>query len=237
MLTMRRLLRTLRGTLPRLPAMHRLRWRVTSREKLFSQVYETAGWASAESGSGTGSELRATVDIRQNLPEVLTRLEARSLLDAPCGDLNWMSQIELPVDEYYGVDIVPSVIAANERQHGAGNRTFAVADLTRDELPQADAILCRDCLVHVSFQDAALILDNFRSTGANWLLTNTYSEVESNRNQFTGRNWRRLNLTRPPFDFPEPVESFPDGGDVDPSRIGVWPLQELRLPEPHGTRR
>ncbi|MFD7158632.1 class I SAM-dependent methyltransferase [Kribbella sp. NPDC059898] len=217
--------------------MHRLRWRVTSREKLFSHVYETAGWASGESGSGTGSELRATVDIRRNLPEVLHRLEAQSLLDAPCGDLNWMRQIDLPVREYYGVDIVPSVIAANQRQFGDEQRQFVVADLTRDELPRADAILCRDCLVHVSFQDAARILDNFRSTGATWLLTNTYPEVEHNRNQFTGRNWRRLNLGRPPFEFPEPVESFPDGGDVDPSRIGVWPLQELALPVPHETGR
>jgi hypothetical protein len=216
-----------RTAIAQVQVAHRLRWRVTSREALFSQVYESAGWASEESGSGTGSELRATVDIRENLPELLTRLHANSLLDAPCGDLNWMRRIDLPVRKYHGVDIVPSVIAENQRQFGDQQRQFAVADLTRDELPRADVVLCRDCLVHVSFQDAARILDNFRATGATWLLVNTYPEVDNNRNQFTGRNWRRLNLRLPPFDFPEPVESFADGGDVDPSRLALWKLQEL----------
>ncbi|TDD24098.1 class I SAM-dependent methyltransferase [Kribbella turkmenica] len=211
----------------RVALIHRLRWQVTSREALFTQVYETAGWDSGESGSGTGSELRATVDIRRQLPELLTRLGATSLLDAPCGDLNWMRQVELPVRDYHGVDIVPSVIMENRRRFGDAHRHFAVADLTREELPRADVILCRDCLVHVSFQDAALILENFRATGATWLLVNTYPYVDRNRNQFTGRNWRRLNLRLPPFEFPEPVESFPDGGDVDPSRLALWKLQEL----------
>ncbi|MFF0340489.1 class I SAM-dependent methyltransferase [Kribbella sp. NPDC004875] len=206
---------------------HRLRWRVTSREALFTQVYESAGWASEESGSGTGSELRATVDIREKLPDLLKRLRADSLLDAPCGDLNWMRRIDLPVRRYYGVDIVPSVIEENQKQFADEHRQFQVADLTRAELPRADVILCRDCLVHVSFHDAARMLENFRATGANWLLVNTYPEIQHNRNQFTGRNWRRLNLRLPPFDFPEPVESFADGGDVDPSRLGLWKLQEL----------
>lgn len=192
----------------RLAAFHRLRWRVTSREALFTQVYETAGWDSAESGSGTGSELRATVDIRERLSELLTRLGATSVLDAPCGDLNWMRHIELPVEEYYGVDIVPSVIEKNQREYGDEQRQFDVADLTRDKLPRADLILCRDCLVHVSFQDAAAILENFRATGATWLLINTYPDVERNRNQFTGRNWRRLNMLLP-LQFPRTDRVLP----------------------------
>jgi hypothetical protein len=57
---------------------------------------------------------------------------------------------------------------------------------TRDRLPRADVILCRDCLVHVSFQDTAKILDNFRSTGTTWLLLNTCPEIRHDRNQFTG---------------------------------------------------
>jgi hypothetical protein len=86
--------------------------------------------------------------------------------------------------------------------------------------------MCRDALVHVSYQDAAKILANFAATGAKWLLLNTYPEVTRNRNQFNGHRWRRLNFRLEPFGFPEPVELMPDGGDVDPSQLAVWPLKE-----------
>jgi hypothetical protein len=201
--------------------------RARPRQDTFSRIYEETAWCSDESGSGTGSELRATGDIRDHLAGLLARLGATSLLDAPCGDWNWMRHVDLPVERYYGVDIVPSVIDANNRRFGTADRSFAVADLTCDELPAADVILCRDCLVHVSYQDAGMILENFRRTGATWLLLNTYPEITKNRNQFTGRHWRRLNFTMPPFGFDEPVETLPDGGDVDPSRLGLWKLQDL----------
>src|SRR5690606_31544178 len=144
-------------------------------------------------------ELRATETIRARLSDLLAQLGARSLLDAPCGDWNWMRHVDLPVERYYGVDIVRHVIATNLERYSDDRHSFLVADLTADPLPRAEVILCRDCLVHVSFQDAARIVDNFRSTGAEYLLLNTYPQVERNRNQFTGTNWRRLNLRPPPF--------------------------------------
>ncbi|KAA9163611.1 class I SAM-dependent methyltransferase [Amycolatopsis acidicola] len=207
--------------------LHDLRLRLRSRQDRYTDVYDSQAWESAESGSGTGSELRATDNVRERLPGLLRRLGARSLLDAPCGDWNWMRHVDLPVEEYFGVDIVPSVIEENRRRFGGAGRAFSVADLSRDPLPAADVVLCRDCLVHVSYQDAAAILENFRATGAEWLLLNTYPEIRRNRNQFTGARWRRLNFSLPPFGFPEPLETISDGGDVDPSQLGVWKLQQL----------
>ena len=210
-----------------LSGLHKLRWTLTSREAIFEEVYNSRAWGSAESGSGTGSELRATGNVRDRLPTLLARLGAESLLDAPCGDWNWMQHVGLPVKRYFGLDIVPSVIEQNSARFGSADRKFIVADLTNDTLPRTDVILCRDFLVHVSFQDAALVLENFRESGAAWLLLNTYPEILHNRNQFTGGRWRRLNFCLPPFQFPEPMDVIPDGGDVDPSQLGLWQLQDL----------
>lgn len=207
--------------------LHDLRWGWRSRRGVFARIYNDHSWGSAESGSGTGSELRATGELRQRLPEMLSRLGATALLDAPCGDWNWMRHVDLPVDRYYGIDIVPEVIAADQARFGGQGREFRAGDLTRDALPAADVILCRDCLVHLSFQDASKVLENFRATGATWLLMNTYPDVQENRNQFTGKRWRHLNLLQPPFCFPEPVEMVPDGGAVDPNQLGLWALQTL----------
>ncbi len=219
----------------RLDGLHDVRWRLRSRESTFSRVYENRGWGSDESGSGTGSELRATETIRAKLPDLLERLGADSLLDAPCGDWNWMRHVDLRVLRYYGVDIVQSVIDANRASFGSATHTFEVGDLTSDALPHADVILCRDCLVHLSFQDDSATLENLRRTGATWVLLNTYPEVEHNGNQFTGQRWRRLNLMLPPFNFPAPIEMFSDGGDVDPNQLGLWRLQELPHIEWRGT--
>jgi hypothetical protein len=207
---------------------HELRFSYTSRQALFTRAYSSAAWGGQESGSGTGSELQATEKVREWLPGVLYRLGAKSLLDAPCGDWNWMQNVDLSrLDAYYGVDIVRPVIEENASKFGGPDRHFAVADLTCDVLPKADAILCRDTLVHVSYQDAAKILANFAVTGAKWLLLDTYPEVIYNRNQFTGKSLRRLNFRLRPFEFPEPAETISDGGDAYPSQLAVWRLQDL----------
>ena len=108
--------------------LHELRWRLRSRQDVFVQVYESEAWGSRESGSGTGSELRATANIRERLPALLSRLGAESLLDAPCGDRNWMQHVELPVKQYYGVDIVPRLIEVNRIRFGSERHHFSLAD-------------------------------------------------------------------------------------------------------------
>jgi hypothetical protein len=211
---------------------HHLVARLRSRQAAFADAFETGTWSSTgESRSGDGSEMRFTVSIRAHLPLLLERLEAKTLLDAPCGDWNWMQHVRLPVEQYVGVDIVRHVITENRVRFGNERHRFEVADLTRDELPVADVILCRDCLVHCSFEDIAAILENFRTTGATWLLLNSYPNATRNRDQFTGQPWRPLNFMLPPFGFPEPVEVLPDHNGQ--THLAIWRLQEL----PHvGTR-
>lgn len=73
-----------------------------------------------------------------------------------------------------------------------------VADITVNPLPTADLILCRDCLVHLSFAHIDAALANFRASGARWLLTTTFPMIEENVDCEDG-DWRALNLTLPPF--------------------------------------
>ena len=218
-----RLVRTLDDS----ATVNRLRRPSGTRLETFSAIYKNASWGSTESGSGTGSELRATEVIRQELPELLRRRGITSLLDAPCGDWNWMQHVDLAGVRYSGVDIVPAVIAANKARFERDGVSFAAADLTQDELPPAEAVLCRDCLVHVSYADISAIVANFRRTGATWLLLNDYPEVRKNRDQPTGRRWRRLNFQIAPFHFPDPLETFSDGGDVDPSQLSLWRFDDV----------
>ena len=198
---------------------------------IFTRIYRRNAWGSAESVSGTGSTRARGADFSAALVEVLARLETRVLLDAPCGDCNWIGLVADAVPAYVGVDVVPELVARC-REHMAGDgRTFVCADLTRDPLPPADVVLCRDCLVHFSFADARAALLNFRRSGAKWLLTTTFVDVRKNLDIRTG-GWRMLNLQAPPFSFPEP-EALIDERHPDPAgrykRLGLWRMDALPL--------
>jgi hypothetical protein len=198
----------------------------------FKRIETTNLWGAAGSVSGLGSEHLAKAAIREELPSLLQRLGARALLDAPCGDAGWIGRVELGCD-YTGIDIVPSLIEANRRRVADGERSgrFLVADITRDALPRADVILCRDCLVHLSFENIARCVARFADSGARFLLATTFPQWDANRDCEDG-DWRALNMERAPFNWPAPralinercVEG--DGSWRDKS-LGLWRLDEL----------
>jgi hypothetical protein len=197
----------------------------------FEYIYENNIWGSPESQSGEGSELVATAEIRAKLPALLHSYGIRSLLDAPCGDFGWMSRLNLSDVMYIGVDVVRSLVERNELGHGGTRRQFIVSDIVTDPLPEADLILCRDCLVHLSYREIGEALRNFRRSGAAYLLTTTFTEVDENRDITTG-DWRPLNMCKPPFNFPEPTELIvenckeAEGAYADKS-LGLWVVKSL----------
>src|SRR5262245_27781854 len=139
------------------PASMMWRARSSSRaqQRTFTAIYERNGWGDEESVSGPGSTLARAGDYLNDLLAMLDAFGVRSLVDAPCGDFNWMRRVVAarPL-EYTGVDIVQELIAGRARADAGPGRHFLCLDMTRGELPRADLILCRDGLVHLSFADA-----------------------------------------------------------------------------------
>ncbi len=195
--------------------------------EVFAPAYESHQWGSSESRSGAGSELEATENLRAYLPDLFERLNVRTFLDAPCGDWNWMRLVDLEGVDYIGADVVPRIVEENITRYARPGVRFMVADLANTPLPRADLVLCRDCWVHLSFQDIAAILENFRKSGAEWLLVSHTPSHARNRNKRTGLQWRYLNLERRPFDFPAPREGRKDHLPHVPFQIAHWKLQDL----------
>jgi hypothetical protein len=148
------------------------------------------------------------------------------LLDAGCGNFNWLPTFDLPEIRIIGVDIVEELIALNRARHPQVH--FEVADFVTDRLPRADLILCRDGLVHLPNADVLTALVNFRRSGAKWLLTNTFVDRSENLDIETGA-WRPLNLCKPPFALPAPsymIDEYCLGydGAYRDKRLAVWPV-------------
>jgi SAM-dependent methyltransferase len=193
--------------------------------KIFTDIYRNKGWADSESVSGRGSTLARTRVVREALPALLKGVGARSLFDAACGDFNWMRHVELEGLEYVGADVVPELVERNRELYGSADRTFVVLDITRDRIPKADAILCRDCFIHLSFKHARAAIANFKMSGARFLLATTHTSVLLNSDIKTG-DWRSINLQLPPFDFPPPSHLIVEDEELGKC-LGVWRLEEL----------
>lgn len=198
----------------------------------FDLIHRTNLWGAEQSTSGLGSELAATATLRHELSRLLRDLDIKSLLDLPCGDFTWMSHTDLAGITYVGADIVPAIIAANTTKHAiSGWVDFLQLDLVADPLPAADLILCRDCLVHLSFDHIRRAIGNMKRSGSQWLLTTTFIDVTENRDVEDG-DWRTLNLQHAPFGFPEPRAIIIEGcteanGDYADKALGLWRPADL----------
>ena len=200
-------------------------------QSTFTPFYTENRWGDAESVSGPGSNLERTNKLRCELPALLEEIGARTLLDAPCGDYNWIKETELGVGEYIGVDIIPELIERNQRLYRDMRTRFSCLDLTRDTLPRVDVILCRDCLIHFSYRHIAAALKNFKRSRSTYLLTNTYPAWRENQNIRTG-DFRHINLLLPPFNFPPPLKEIDEKFAEEQAQffgktLGLWRLADL----------
>ena len=195
---------------------------VNDHPRIFEQIYQHNSWQSAESRSGPGSPRERTKALRRELPKVLSRLGVRTLVDAPCGDCNWRQHIEIDLDAYIGVDIVPALIEDNRRRYQDFNWKFEVMDLIKDPLPTGDAVLCRDALIHLSLADIGRALSNIRRSGAKYLLATSHEAISVNTDITTG-GWRSVNLMLAPFNLSAPLERIVENAQTG-KILGVWAL-------------
>ncbi len=198
----------------------------------FQHIHDTNLWGAPASASGLGSELDATAVLRAELPVLFKKLGVTSLLDAPCGDAGWINRADLGV-RYVGIDIVPSLVEGLQARAAVGEieGEYHLADVTDSPLPRCDAILCRDCLVHLSLANIARAVANFQKSGALWLIATTFPEWQVNADCEDG-DWRALNFACAPFNWGPPVEFLNEncleaGGGWRDKGLGVWRLAEI----------
>lgn len=196
----------------------------------FEKYYFQNVFNSTESRSGEGSTITQTHVIRKELPLLFKELGIKVLVDAPCGDLNWIKEIELKGIEYIGIDIVKAIIDKNNDNTAFAGKKFFCLDITCDDLPLADIILCRDCLVHLTFRQAQKAIKNIKRSGSKYLLTTTF--VNRKKNEELKEVWRTINLEIPPFNFPPPIKLINErcaeaGGEYSDKCLGLWRIEDI----------
>ena len=195
-------------------------------DRVFAEIQESNLWGAEESVSGLGSELEATAKLRAELPPLLRELGGDVMLDIPCGDFRWLSESALPVSRYIGGDIVEALVERNRAKY---DREFLHLDLCSSDLPKADVVFCRDCLVHLSFSNIhrARQPETQRST---WLLTTTFLRRRE-------RRYRQRRLAHAELHTrPVPMETAArvlvegcteSGGGYSDKALGLWRIGDL----------
>jgi SAM-dependent methyltransferase len=212
----------------------RLERRLSNRpaEAVFTEIFARKRWAGADSVSGPGSDHLQTDVIVRALPALFKELNVTSILDIPCGDLYWMNQVDMAGVRYIGADIVREIVERNRTEHERESVRFMHLDIIKDDLPKVDLILCRDCLVHFSFENIFSALENIRRSGSAYLLATTFTGWAVNHDIMTGE-WRPLNLTAPPINLPPPIHTINEGctqddGSYGDKSLGLWRIGEIR---------
>lgn len=162
------------------------------RKQIFGSIYKHNLRGGRDSKSGSDFDIVETAKIRAELLRLFRRLNIKSILDIPCGDLNWFSQIKLSEDiGYIGADIVQELIDDNKARYP--DTDFRVMDIIGSELPRVDLVLCRDLLGYYPNNYIELALANIKSSGARFLLATTFPKVQKTVDIEVGR-WRPINM-------------------------------------------
>jgi len=104
-------------------------------------------------------------------------------------------------------------------------------DLTRDPLPDADVLLCRDCLVHLSYANIHAVFANLARSGIQYVLMTSFPGRGDNQDIEDG-DWRPLDFEASPFNFPLPVltiveECEEESGAYSDKSLCAWRVADL----------
>jgi len=201
----------------------------------FREIYNKRLWQGNETRSGRGSTLKATAAFRDWLFEFVGEQEITSIVDAACGDFNYMRTVlqRIPIVRYTGLDIVPEAVEECNARYGNDCWRFEVADITGGALPGGDLMIMKDVIQHLSVWDAFLAIDGAIRSTSTWLVVNHCPIVPHNRDTYEHAGGF-YNLMNPPFCLPAPrteIRKFPEPAKQTPKMqtvLGLWELDEVR---------
>eukprot|EP00035_Acanthoeca_spectabilis_P009476 m.167630 g.167630 ORF g.167630 m.167630 type:complete len:316 (+) comp14736_c0_seq2:79-1026(+) len=181
--------------------------------------------------SGAGSHLGSnTVNSINFLAAFIREVNATSIVDIPCGDVNWQfdswEMDSIPV--YVGLDVAADVIRMDQQRFAHHrNKGFAAWDFAECPLPKYVATIdgvevrptpfqvvhVRDVIQHLPLNDGLKAVRNVFASGCEYAVMTTMPETPDGNKR--GKNmphssYYGAQLGSPPFDaiVPKPVRCF-----------------------------
>jgi hypothetical protein len=164
-------------------------------------------WSDDNNGSGFGSTINNTYNLRNSLSSFIIQKNISSIIDTSCGSCMWTSKwfqelqyINKKIN-YYGIDI--SLKAVNRCKinfnylnyyHNIKIDTYDINNFSY----KSELLLNRDTLQHLSYKNIFKTLENFSNSRIEWYIIGSYKEIDNNINIKNG-DYFLINLSKYPF--------------------------------------
>ena len=195
-----------------------------SLKEIFDRIYEKNLWQSSETISSKSSEFIIAQNLLLYLTVLLKKYNVKTVVDAPCGDYNWILHLDYRFEKYTGIDIVQKLIEKNKKYENERVKFFA-GDILTYNIPSSDLIFCRDCFIHLTFKQIFKALENFKKSGAGFIMLTSYDNCR-NEDVLAGQ-FRKINLLLPPFNFPAPKDIIQELPSEEGKYFCLWKLEDL----------
>lgn len=168
--------------------------------KIFSNIYKYNLWGF---GSGTGSlkfNNQKYIDFMNDF--LKNHTDVSSIIDLGCGDWQLHKHINLNNQQYLGIDIVEKVIEVNKKKYGKPKINFLCKNFLEDKIPNADLIIVKDVLQHLSDDNIKAFLNNIKNVKYKYLLiTNDVSRFNLNYFDIPNGMYKPLDITKGPYNY------------------------------------
>lgn len=188
-------------------------------ESVFTHIYTHALWGKNEQGegfSGGGSLYNNAKPYIQLLEKFLKEHDITSVVDAGCGDWQFSKQINWEGIYYRGYDVVEYVINKNKKLFEKPNIEFFHLNFITHELPEADLLVCKEVLQHLSNDDILAFIPQFSKYKYCLITNEVYPQTltSHNPNIVAGKS-NKIDLSQPPFNVKGRVLlNYKIGGEV-----------------------
>jgi hypothetical protein len=146
------------------------------RKEIFARIYSNMEWGNKETLSGEGTRPEAAEPYVNYLIDFLkSNAEIQKIVDVGCGDWKMWPNNFFSKYKYLGVDIVEKVVQENTAKFAAQDINFIAKDFLESSLPNADLLLCKDVLIHLSDSDIEKALVIFKKFRFQIIVTDLYS--------------------------------------------------------------
>jgi hypothetical protein len=203
---------------------------------VFENIYKSNGWGPYARGSGPGSTLEYTSNMRNQLLNFLINHNVQTIMDSSCGSMYWMPHVLEsyakinPGFHFLGLDVTCSLIAQHKLMfQNNTNWSFQCLDYTQDPLPLGyDVIISRDSLQHLPIKYAFEFLSNVKSSKAKYLMIGSYLEDPNVNADVPVGGYYSIDVTRAPFNVsPKPYMIFKENPDSVQKFLLVWKIQDM----------
>lgn len=180
-------------------------------KKAMEQIYAQNLWGGNKDEFYSGLGSHNPIIVKPYIEVVINFLksfqEPITVLDLGCGDFNIGKQILPYAKKYIAVDIAENVINYNKSKFIQENLEFLCLDIAKDALPEADVVIIRQVLQHLSNREVKMILSKLNAF--KYILLTEHlpsSKFEPNKDIISGQGIRLkkqsgLCIIEEPFNF------------------------------------